>query len=139
MTAKFFWRVLLSAAILAGIGTASLSAQNTEIRGTVVDETGNGVIGAGVIQSGTTNGTTTDLDGHFSITVPQGSTLSFSCIGYVSQELPATQDMRVVLATDNLMLEETIVVGYGVQKKSVVTASIASVSSESLDKVIAAD
>ncbi len=135
MTAKFFWRVLLSAAILAGIGTASLSAQNTEIRGTVVDETGNGVIGAGVIQSGTTNGTTTDLDGHFSITVPQGSTLSFSCIGYVSQELPATQDMRVVLATDNLMLEETIVVGYGVQKKSVVTASIASVSSESLDKV----
>ena len=107
-------------------------AQNVSYSGTVVDETGEPVIGASVVQKGTAQGSVTDLDGHFSVSAASGSTLVVSYIGYVSQDVKAANNMRIVLKPNNETLNEVVVIGYGVQKKSVVTASIAKVSSEDL-------
>lgn len=112
--------------------SVSLFAQKQTITGTVTDETGEPLIGASVIQKETKQGCMTDLDGNFKIDVENGSTLVFSYLGYVTQEQKAAPGMRVVLSEDNKMLSEVVVVGYGVQKKSVVTASIAKVNSEDL-------
>jgi hypothetical protein len=107
-------------------------AQNTSYSGTVVDAQNEPIIGASVVQKGTSQGSVTDLDGKFTVSVAPGSTLVISYIGYVPQEVKAANDMRIVLKEDNKTLNEVIVVGYGVQKKSVVTAAIAKVSSEDL-------
>ncbi len=107
-------------------------AQKQSFKGVVVDGTGEAVIGASVLQKGTSNGTVTDLDGHFTIAVEPGATLVISYIGYTTQEVKAAAGMRITLRDDEQLLSEVVVVGYGVQKKSVVTASIAKVSSEDI-------
>ena len=124
--------MLLSVVCILGIGVTSSWAQ-IRVKGTVVDETGAGFIGAGVVQVGTTNGTTTDLDGNFELTVPEGAILQFSFINYVTQEIPAAPTMRVVLLEDTNLLDEIIVVGYGVQRKSSVTGAISSVKSTDIE------
>ena len=113
----------------------SLFAQGTiAVSGRVTDETGQPMIGAGVVQKGTTNGTVTDLDGSYSITVPNGAILEFSSVGYVTQERAANQPrMDVQLELDQLMIEETVVVGYGVQRKSDVTGAISSVKASDIE------
>lgn len=113
----------------------SLAAQNVvTVSGTVKDEAGDTVIGAGVIQEGTGNGTTTDVDGHYSIAVPLGSKLRFSCIGYKTVVLPVISGtLDVTLEFDNTMLEETVVVGYGVQRKSDLTGAVSSVKASDLE------
>ncbi len=125
----------LLAALMALCVWTSVFAQGPSITGTVVDESGYPIIGAGVFQKGhEENGTTTDLDGNFSISCAPGETLVVSFIGMVTQEVNAVPGgMRVVLAEDSELLDEIVVVGYGVQKKSVVTASIAKVSSDDLE------
>lgn len=107
----------------------------TQITGTVVDESGTPIIGAGVVQKGSEqNGTITDLDGNFTLTCEPGETIVVSFIGMVTQEVKAVRGgMNVVLKEDSQLLDEIVVVGYGVQKKSVVTASIAKVSSDDLE------
>ena len=92
------------------------------------------MIAAGVVQKGTTNGTITDLDGSFTLTVPAGSVIEFSSVGYVTQEFVATKTEKVTIkmATDTQMIEETVVVGYGVQRKSDVTGAISQVKSEDI-------
>ncbi|MBR5396352.1 MAG: TonB-dependent receptor [Bacteroidales bacterium] len=126
----------LTVICLLGVGSAVAWSQNIHVKGVVLDENGAGMMGAGIIQKGTegstTNGTISDLDGNFQITVPQGSILVIQALGYVSQEVPASEYMRVQLETDSEMLNETVVVGYGVQKKSVVTAAISSITSDDL-------
>ncbi len=108
-----------------------LFAQNMVVNGVVVDEMGEPVIGVNAYVKGTTIGAITDIDGNFSLTgVPAGATIGFSFVGYVAQEQVAKPQMHIVLVEDNKLLEDVVVVGYGVQKKSVVTASIAKVSSE---------
>ncbi len=105
-----------------------------EISGTVVDDNGDAVIGASVVEKGNPQkGTITDFDGNFTIRVNEGTTLVVSYIGYVTQEVKATHNMRVVMKEDAQTLQDVVVIGYGVQKKSVVTASIAKVSSEDLE------
>ncbi len=113
-----------------------LLAQNIRVQGTVVDETGTSVIGASVLVKGTLTGVITDADGNFSFEVPQGSTLVFSCVGYLSQEIQAVADkaMKVTLDTDTETLDEVMVIAYGQQKKVTVTGSIANVSSKELLK-----
>ena len=113
----------------------SLFAQGTiAVSGRVTDETGQPMIGAGVVQKGTTNGTVTDLDGSYSITVPNGAILEFSSVGYVTQERAANQPrVDVQLELDQLMIEETVVVGYGVQRKSDVTGAISSVKASDIE------
>ena len=109
-------------------------AQNVTVTGRVVDELGEPMIAAGVVQQGTTNGTTTDLDGQFRLVVPKGATVIFSTIGYLQEERVIDQDMtlEIKMTPDNQMIEETVVVGYGVQKKSDVTGSISQVKSEDI-------
>ena len=124
----------LATLILAlGMSLAAL-AQNATLRGVVQDSAGQPIVGAFVVEQGTSNGTTTGLDGEFVLRAPKGSVVEVSCIGYVSQTLGLTADQSVtiVLEDDAEMLEETVVIGYGVQKKSVVTASIAKVDAEAL-------
>ena len=104
------------------------------ITGTVIDENGEPVIGATVVEKANPqNATITDFDGNFTLKVDAGKTIVFSYVGYITQELPARSGMTVNLKPDDKMLEEVVVIGYGVQKKSVVTASIAKVSSEDLE------
>ncbi|MBR5930069.1 MAG: carboxypeptidase-like regulatory domain-containing protein, partial [Prevotella sp.] len=119
--------------LLALIMSVTAFAQKQNFSGTVIDAMGEPVIGASVVQKGTSNGAITDLDGHFTISAEPGATLVISFVGYTSQELKAAPNMRVVLSDDTQLLNDVVVIGYGVQKKSVVTASIAKVSADDLD------
>lgn len=111
----------------------SALAQSMAVKGVVIDQTGEPVIGATARVQGTNNGTITDFDGNFALSnVPQGASIEFSYVGYIQQVIPAKADMKVILVEDSKTLEDVIVVGYGVQKKSVVTAAIAKVSSDDL-------
>ena len=93
----------------------------TEMSGTVVDETGEPVIGATVKEKGTSNGTVTDFDGNFKMKVKAGTVLVFSYIGFQSQEQPAQNGMKVVMKDDNQMLNEVVVTGYTTQRKADLT------------------
>lgn len=97
----------------------SMVAQKVPVSGTVSDQTGP-VIGASVIEKGTTNGTMTDNDGHFTLTVSKGAVIEISSIGYKTQEITvgAQTNFTVTLSEDNEFLDEVVVVGYGSMKKS---------------------
>ena len=103
-------------------------AQNLAVNGTIVDAQGQPVIGASVIEKGTSNGAVTDLNGAFAIRVKDGATLEVSCIGYSSQEVKAAASMKIVLAEDAEFLDEVVVVGFGTQKKENLTGAVASVN-----------
>ena len=111
-------------------------AQNLRVEGTVLDEQGEGLIGAGVVVQGTTNGTVTDLDGHFVLpSVPRGATLEISCIGYTTQLVQANgTTINISMVPDALALEDAVVVAYGQQKKVTITGSVSAVSGEGLMK-----
>ena len=104
------------------------------ILGTVTDDLGEPVIGASVVEKGNPqNGTITDFDGKFTIKVSEGTPIIISYIGYLTQEVKASNNMKVAMKEDTQTLQDVVVIGYGVQKKSVVTASIAKVSADDLD------
>ena len=107
-------------------------AQNQTFTGKIVDANGDPVIGATIVQKGTSNTVASDFDGSFSINAPAGAELEISFVGYVKQTVRARNNMEIVMTEDSELLNEVVVIGYGVQKKSVVTASIAKVSSEDL-------
>lgn len=119
--------------LMAMLVSVTALAQST-IKGKVVDEAGEAIIGASVMIKGSSQGTVTDLDGNFTIQAQPGGVLTISYIGYVSQDVKAANGMRVTLKEDNTTLDDLVVVGYGVQKKSVVTASISKVDSDVLDQ-----
>ena len=123
--------VALSALLLC---TSLHAQQRVTLSGTVVDALGP-VIAAGVVQVGTTNGTITDVDGTFFINVPAGSTVEISALGYLPQQIVVneTKTVTITLEEDNFQLEETVVVGYGVQKKSDLTGAISSVKTQDLE------
>ncbi len=126
---------LASVLMIFAMAVLGASAQNRAINGTVVDSDGVPVIGASVMVVGnSTVGTVTDLDGKFSLNVPAGSSISVSFIGYETQVISVGNQsvFNVVLAEDTEFLEETVVVGYGVQRKSDVTGAIAQVRVEDL-------
>ena len=108
--------------------------QNQTLRGTVVDSGNQPIVGAFVVEQGTANGAMTGVDGDFAITTRPGAAIEVSCIGYATQVITnnGEQNVVVVLPDDTQMIEETVVIGYGVQKKSVVTAAIAKVDGETL-------
>ena len=97
------------------------------ISGTVKDSAGNPIVGANVMEKGTTRGIATDLDGKFTLKVSPHSTIVISYLGYASQQLKASASMDVTLAEDNANLDEIVVVGYGQQKKANLTGAVASV------------
>lgn len=112
--------------------------QKTKLNGTVVDEAGEAIIGANVIVKGTTNGCTTDLDGHFTLDVDHlPATLMVSYIGYIRQEIKVTsaKTIKVEMAPDNNLMDEVVITGYGTFKKSAYAGSAASVKGETLKDV----
>ena len=112
----------------------SMATRAQGILGTVTDDHGEPIIGASVVEKGNPqNGTITNLNGQFTLKVSEGTPINISYIGYVAQEVKAANDMTVVLKEDEQTLQNVVVIGYGVQKKSVVTASIAKVSADDLD------
>ena len=112
------------------------SELGTPVSGVVLDAAGQPVVGAFVLQKGTSNGTVTDLDGQFAIDVPSDAVLEISSMGYVSQEIAVAGKsfFNVVLAEDTQLLEEVVVVGYGTTKKENLTGAVSVVSSESIAK-----
>lgn len=108
------------------------------VSGTVVDAQGEPIIGASILEKGTANGTITDLDGNFTLEVNSNSVLAVSYIGYTSQELSVLDKnlFSIKMQEDTEVLEEVVVVGYGVQKKSSMTAAVASVSAKELQKQV---
>lgn len=147
-----FSRTLLTACLLVGgglgvieasagygAGTAAVTAaqQNMTVKGVITDSNGIPVIGAGVMVKGTSNGTTTDIDGNFSIDVPANAVLEVSCIGYKTIEVAVNGQAKlaIVLSEDSEMLDEVVMVGYGTQKKATLTGSISVVGGDELKKV----
>ncbi len=123
------------ASLILALGLSLVAmAQNATVKGVVTDSANQPIIGAFVVEQGTNNGTMTGVDGDFSLRTRVGAVLEISCIGYETRQVTVTGDqtLDVVLQDDTQMLEETVVVGYGVQKKSVVTAAISSISSDDL-------
>ena len=138
--------LLMGALVFLGLGyssnaNASGSLQEVQqatkkITGTVVDAQGP-VIGASVMEKGTTNGTVTDFDGNFSFNVNPGATIVISYIGYETQEIKIGNQStyKITLKEDNALLEEVVVVGYGVQKKKLVTGATVEVKGEDITKL----
>ncbi len=126
---------ILAILVLAGLSANFAQAQTRSISGTVVDSQNVPVIGASVMVVGQNNvGTITDLDGKFSLNVPAGSSISVSFIGYETQVVAVGNQsvFNIVLKEDSEFLEETVVIGYGVQRKSDLTGAVASVKESDL-------
>lgn len=123
--------MLFLACIFLSIGLAS--AQNKRITGAVVDENGQPVIGATVAVKGTTVGASTDVDGKYSINVPQdGKILIVSLIGSRTKQVAVGDNLKIILESDNKMLDEIVVTGYGVTTKKAFTGAATTVSSEKI-------
>ena len=124
--------VLFCLALLTG---AVLSAQTGKVTGTVLDENGEPLMGAGVVIKGTSNGTLTGVDGDFSLDVPQGATLTVSFIGYLDGEIvPGTRThVEIRLEPDTKLLDEVVVIGYGTVKRKDLTGSVASARGEDIE------
>lgn len=123
---------------LVAMVSLSVSAQNVTVKGTVTDKTGETVIGASVVEKGnTSNGTITDIDGNFTLSVPSNATLVFSYVGMTTQEVSVKgqKTINVVLADDAQALEEVVVIGYGSVKRKDLTGSVATVNSDVLAAV----
>lgn len=98
--------------------SCSMTYAQTRVTGHVADVNGESIIGATILEKGTTNGTVSDMNGNFTLNVSQGATLQISYVGYVTQEIAATnQPLRIVLVEDMQALEEVVVVGYGTMRR----------------------
>jgi len=123
------------ASLILALGLSLVAmAQSVTFKGVVLDNANQPIVGAFIVEQGTSNGAMSDVDGAFSLRVTRGATVEVSCLGYESQTfvVSADQTVEVILRDDTQMLEETVVIGYGVQKKSVVTAAISSITSDDL-------
>lgn len=129
---KFYLKAIVLCLILF---TTSLKAQEINVSGTVVDESGLTLPGVSILEKGTTNGTITDIDGKFSLSVRGDKVLVFSYVGYAQQELKAAPNMHVKMMQVMLGLDEVLVVGYGTQSKRTVTAAITKVGGEELRNI----
>lgn len=109
----------------------------TSIPGTVVDEKGDPVIGASIVEEGTTNGTISDIDGRFSLDVPENASVQISYIGYLTQTIRITNQttLHIVLKEDTQTLDEVVVVGYGQQKKVSITGAVGSIKNENINRM----
>ena len=145
---KLLTAVAISALFLSGsqVKANSVASDNNlniteqlqaiSVEGLVVDANGDPIIGANVLEKGTTNGSLTDLDGKFRLNVQHNAVLQISFIGYKTQEIKVTgRTIKVVLTEDNELLDEVVVVGYGAQKKVNVTGAVSTVD---VDKALEA-
>ncbi len=125
-----FFRTIAIAALLLGAGIMA-EAQNIKLTGRIVDSNGQGLVAVTVFQDGTTNGTVSDIDGNYSITVPANATIVFSCLGYNEvREVPGKRNViNITMAEENLSLDaaEVVSVGYGSVARRDLTGSVAKV------------
>ncbi len=107
-------------------------AQNLTVTGKVVDKNNGPIIGAYVVVMGTSTGTSTGVDGSYTINAPANGTLQFTCIGYKTQEvmIAGRNNIPVIMADDAEFLEETVIVGFGTQKKVNLTGAVSAVDVE---------
>lgn len=135
---KHFTRVMRIKLFLLLVITLPMSifSQNVQLLGVVTDELNEPIIGASVIEKGTTNGVVTDYDGNFSLQISPNATIVISYVGYVTQEVPliGRNNLNIVLIEDVEILDELVVVGYGTLKKSDMTGAVSSVNVEELSK-----
>ena len=122
--------ILVLLGMLLGV---SAFAQKVKISGEVRDAQNEPIIGATVMEQGTTNGVATDIDGRFTIEVQKGARLRFSYVGFDTKEVKATQGMKVVLSEDANQLNDVVVIGYGSVKRKDVTTAVSSVSTKDLE------
>lgn len=123
--------MLCAMAILMG----SVYAQNMTVKGVVLEKgTGEPMIGVSILEKGTTNGTTTDFDGNFTLQVNEGAELQISYVGYKTQFVKAAESMKVELEENAEFLEEVVVTGYTTQRKADLTGAISVVSVDELSK-----
>ncbi len=118
--------------------TPGVQQGELEISGVITDQNGEPLIGANVQVKGTTTGTITDLDGHFTLNVPSGALLEISYVGFLSQEIKITEgktDLKIQMREDSQSLDEVVVMGYGVQKKKLVTGATVQVKGEDMQKL----
>ena len=123
--------------LIVFINISYLSAQNLSLNGVIVDKkTGETLIGASILEKGTQNGTITNIDGVFSISVPLNAILSISYVGYIPQEVVVRNDskLQILLVSNMQNLEEVVVVGYGTKKAGAVTGSVVQVKSADILK-----
>lgn len=127
------WQLIV---LLALLFPMSGFAQAIQVKGTVLDASGMTVIGASVLEKGTTNGVITDFDGNFELSVSPNGTLVISYVGFQTQEIAVNnqQNFKITLKEDTEVLDEVVVVGYGTMKKSDMTGAISSIKSEDLMK-----
>ncbi len=134
MKKKTYWKLVL----LMLLAPLSMVAQNTmTVSGTILDETGEPLIGCTVQLKGGQVGTVADLDGHFKMQVPKNATLVFTFIGYKTQELKAANGMKVVMKSNAQTLNEVVAVGYGTMKRSDITGSVVSVKADDMQQTSA--
>ena len=117
MRKHFMFKVLLTLVVGLFLSIGAFAQQIT-VKGVVKDTTGEPVTGANVVVKGTLNGVITDFEGNFQLSANQGDIIQISFIGYQTQELPAASQMNVILQEDAGLLEEVVVIGYGVAKKN---------------------
>lgn len=112
----------------------SLLAQEIKVQGVVKDQTGEAVIGATVMQKGTSNGTVTDFDGNFSLSVPAEATLTISYIGFATQDVAVggKTEFQIVLKDDSQILSEVVVIGYGTMRKTDLTGAVGSLGAKDM-------
>lgn len=133
---RFFFCLFSFLFCCAGIAYAQ---ESVTVKGVITDKAGIPLIGASIVEKGTTHGVITDLDGNFSLEVSKkNAVLVISFMGYAPQEVKAeSRIMKIVLEEDSKQLEEVVVVGYGTMKKRDVTGAITSISSETIEKKMA--
>ena len=113
----------------------SVNAQPRKVTGQILDESGQPIIGATIRLQDSPTGTITDIDGHFSLDVPEGKKVVVSYIGYIKQTfVPKSNTLNIVLQEDNQKLDEVVVVGYGSMKQKNITGSVSTISAEELER-----
>lgn len=138
LTCKRFSAQMIIFALL--LLNSTLAFAQSKVSGIVTDTAGEPLIGVNVVEKGTTNGVITDYDGKFTLNVPQGKTLIFSYVGYITKEVKITgPSMKVILADDNKTLDEVVVVGYGSMTRKDVTSSITTVKADKLNVGVYSD
>ncbi|WP_111670590.1 SusC/RagA family TonB-linked outer membrane protein [Algoriphagus litoralis] len=132
---------LLLVALFLVMGQVANAQNQVQVQGTILDSTGEPLPGVNVVIKGTTSGTVSDLDGKYSLNTPSDAVLIFSFVGFMSQEIPVNNqtEINVTLADDTADLDEFIVVGYGLQRKSDLTGSISSLKSEEINRLPVSD
>lgn len=120
--------------LLACVFGSAVAQENSIVKGTVIDGSGEPLVGVSILVKGTTTGVVSGLDGSFTISVRNGETLVFSYVGYIKQEklVGKEKNLKIVLQEDAKSLEEVVVVGYGTQKKVNLTGAVSSITAEEL-------